>query len=667
MANIFEAYSQQKEELRQVCLQAREYSWLSEEEVQGMLAKLDSEILTIGVIGQMKAGKSTFLNAFVFENDVLPSATTPMTAALSVITYGEVEGLEVEFYTEKEWIELKMTAQRTLDESASELEKSKVQAAQELVSKASALGSSITTYLGTKRDDSLQNLIDYVGADGKFVSITKSVKIFYPKEYLKGVEIVDTPGFNDPIVSREERTREFLSKADVVLMMLYAGRPFDATDREIIFKHVARCGMGKLVIGINKYDIPYSSGETEEEIKAYVMKEIKEACKDCTDDTLRSLLLEAEPIPISAEMALLSTLPLSYVDDTERYKYAWDRHTSTFEVSTQAELREKSLFSTLSERVLDIILKEKGEILFAKPRNTIKAAIRTAQQELSADLFKARDMLKSLSMPDVELEEKQANIEKIQKRFKKGLNSHTDEFEEQLVTLRNKYRQQFEDAIDAACYKAKGIVNSASYWDKSFVDKVNEVFFGLTERTIPRLGRALDREFSAKIIGLVRNITTDAERLLDRWLPDIDSVDLKRELLALGSGQSQSEDNNLSEDSDSIFDVLLMLLGTPFQIMDYLLLGTSGKKEEFRNEINRFQGSIDVDQILSEIVVLDGFMDKVHDLIFVNFLNPMEENIRQIQSDKVGREQMKQEVELLINDLEAKEQQLKEKIASFNI
>lgn len=51
---------------------------------------------------------------------------------------------------------------------------------------------------------------------------------------MKGVEIVDTPGFNDPVVSREERTKEFLKRADVVLMMLYAGRAFDSTDRDIL-------------------------------------------------------------------------------------------------------------------------------------------------------------------------------------------------------------------------------------------------------------------------------------------------------------------------------------------------------------------------------------------------------------------------------------------------
>ena len=132
----------------------------------------------------------------------------------------------------------------------------------ELQSKASRLGSNLRNYLGKTKEDSFENIIEYVGADGKYVSITKSVKIYYPKEYLKGVEIVDTPGFNDPIVSREERTKEFLKKADVVLMMLYAGRPFDATDRDIIFKNVSQCGIGKVLIGINKYDIPYCSDET---------------------------------------------------------------------------------------------------------------------------------------------------------------------------------------------------------------------------------------------------------------------------------------------------------------------------------------------------------------------------------------------------------------------
>ena len=43
---------------------------------------------------------------------ILPAATTPMTAALSVITYGEKEHIVAEFYTADEWAEQKIQALR---------------------------------------------------------------------------------------------------------------------------------------------------------------------------------------------------------------------------------------------------------------------------------------------------------------------------------------------------------------------------------------------------------------------------------------------------------------------------------------------------------------------------------------------------------------------------
>lgn len=233
--NLFEELQQKKQRLIGMAEKAAEYGWIDSARKEEIINKINNDVLTIGVIGQMKCGKSTFLNAFVFEDDVLPSATTPMTAALSVITYGEQKKIVAEFYTLDEWEEQKMQASRSLDEvSKDSIEHSKIQAAKDLMKSAEKLGGNVASYLGKTQEDSFENLIEYVGADGKYVSITKSVKIFYPKEYLKGVEVVDTPGFNDPIVSREERTKDFLQKADVVVLMLYANRAFDTTDRDIL-------------------------------------------------------------------------------------------------------------------------------------------------------------------------------------------------------------------------------------------------------------------------------------------------------------------------------------------------------------------------------------------------------------------------------------------------
>ena len=56
--------------------------------------------LRIGVIGQIKSGKSSFINSLLFKGeDLLPKAATPKTANLTVIQYAPENSLEIEFYT----------------------------------------------------------------------------------------------------------------------------------------------------------------------------------------------------------------------------------------------------------------------------------------------------------------------------------------------------------------------------------------------------------------------------------------------------------------------------------------------------------------------------------------------------------------------------------------
>ncbi len=64
--------------------------------------------LKVGIIGCVKAGKSSLLNALIFEGvDVLPKAATPMTASLTVLKYAKTLSAQVEFYSQKDILELK--------------------------------------------------------------------------------------------------------------------------------------------------------------------------------------------------------------------------------------------------------------------------------------------------------------------------------------------------------------------------------------------------------------------------------------------------------------------------------------------------------------------------------------------------------------------------------
>ena len=211
--HFFEDVQAKRQNLLNLANQAQDFGWLDASRRNEIEEKINNDVLTIGIIGQMKCGKSTFLNAFIFEDEVLPTAATPMTSSLTVIKYGEEDCLKAEFYTEEEWNQQILLSRRTTEslcpDSSDYL---KIQAAQEIVESANHLGDSLSDYLGKTQTDSLDHLVDFVGASGRFTAITKAVTIYSSQPYLRGVEIVDTPGFNDPIVSREERTREFLIK-----------------------------------------------------------------------------------------------------------------------------------------------------------------------------------------------------------------------------------------------------------------------------------------------------------------------------------------------------------------------------------------------------------------------------------------------------------------------
>lgn len=535
--NLFEEFQNKKNKLKSLALKAKDFGWIDENRCKELIDKLEKDILTIGVIGQMKCGKSTFLNSFVFEDTVLPAATTPMTAALSVITYGEQKKVVAEFYTNDEWEEQKAQAARSLDDVAGDtMAESKIKAAKELVSKASRLGSNLRDYLGKTKEDSFDNIIEYVGADGKYVSITKSVKIYYPKEYLKGVEIVDTPGFNDPIVSREERTKEFLKKADVVLMMLYAGRPFDATDRDIIFKNVSQCGIGKVLIGINKYDIPYCSDvnpEDEEQIKDYVKSEIAKACRESNDNTLSDILSEAEPIPLSAEMALLSELPMSKVNSEEALSFAWNRHCSNFGIGSQPEMRKWSHIDNLVNAIRNLIDKEKSQILFAKPLNAIYAAGGKLKMDNENALNQKKAEITMLQSPDDDLEEREYNLSKACRRLEKKLSFLEDSLNDDVRTLVNNGEDILEDLVDSACNKMENVVETDfGRFTKveALQPKFDKITSNLVNRDVKRKMKNLHDEGRRKFMSSIQDFFTDAEDILLKYLPDIDTRDLIKDL-----------------------------------------------------------------------------------------------------------------------------------------
>lgn len=661
--DIFKSIQEKKTKARDLIKKAASFGWIDDDKCQALLEKLDNDIITIGVIGQMKCGKSTFLNTFVFGQEILPAATTPMTAALSIITYGQEKKITAEFYTKEEWQEQLKQANRSLDEAAGNaLQESSIKAAKELIEKSAVLGSEIDSLLGMTKDDSLEHLIDYVGADGKYIGITKAVTIYYPDEKLKGVEIVDTPGFNDPIVSREERTKSFLNKADAVLMMLYAGRPFDSTDREIIFKHVSQCGMGKILIAVNKYDIPYGNGEDETMIKQYVKDEIKKACQLSGNIIVNDFLRNVEPIAISSIMELIAQMYESSKQISEEMQFSYNRLSEIFHIHTPVEFHQHSHIQELSTAIMNLINKEKEQILFARPISAVLSAGQNKNIAIDNELYQQQTILRNINATDDEIEEKADDLSKSHRRIRKKINNLSEELDDIFRSLIGEGSKSLQRLIDDTFEDIKGKIDNLSESEdiKKDLKLMNQEIAKLRNREIPNFLEEFSRKTNMKIKRSLKEFFSEVDDVFERFLPDydtkglIDQIHSQTDSLIDVQNSIQVKDNvfddKRSDKEKAITFGVSAILGF---IEGYLTLGITNISGCLITgyEVSRIQAQLNAsfDNIYSKIQprqIMEKIKEQRNSLINIveksliqEVLNPLAEQTNQIKDMKKNREQ----------------------------
>jgi len=266
--------------------------------------------LSISIVGRVKSGKSSFLNALLFKGEsVLPQAATPMTAALTYIRYAPKCHAEVEFFTKKEWetfleqskkydeILAQVRAELVKEEEAAkkkakltfrpykpreitdELVAQRAQAqlnenyaaAHELVMMSKRGAIDVEKLLGTvhktkeypKPEDLVGVLGDYVGSTGRYTPIVCSTTIYLNDKNLDGYEIVDTPGTNDPVISRGLKTEKSLASTDVVLAVSPAGRFFDSGDLALLAQNLPASGVKDFMIVASQYDLAVGNIENK--------------------------------------------------------------------------------------------------------------------------------------------------------------------------------------------------------------------------------------------------------------------------------------------------------------------------------------------------------------------------------------------------------------------
>lgn len=331
--------------------------------------------LSISIVGRVKSGKSSLLNALLFDGEqVLPQAATPMTAALTFIRYAPECRAEIEFFTEDEWSTFEAQAaqyDKIIEDAKKELEAEDAQnsrnafrrptivreithdriinraqkylnenftAAHELVSMAYASGINIEQLLaqknavikGSSPEDLSDKLTAYVGAGGKYTPIVCSTTLYINDPRLEGYEIIDTPGTNDPIISRGQKTKQSLAKTDVVLALSHTSRFFDKADLELLSQNLPKSGVNNFYLIASQFDIAVKEyenkipqeyeplkrlligfksvqSELQKTFHERVEKIAQQAAEQNNGDTKKwDLLLQTQPICVSAMAFTLS-------------------------------------------------------------------------------------------------------------------------------------------------------------------------------------------------------------------------------------------------------------------------------------------------------------------------------------------------------------------------
>ena len=363
--------------------------------------------LNIGVIGQVKAGKSSFLNTLLFKGqEILPKASTPKTATLTKMEYSDKNIIHIEYYSEEEWAVLEDNAAVDIDEEI-------YSSARELVNMIKNNGVDPYPYLKRGIDDIefdsydelINSLNDYVGEDGKYTAIVKAVTLYLTKEEFKGLSIVDTPGLNDPIASRTIRTKEFMEVCDVVFFLSQAGSFLDKNDWILLSSQLPQKGVKKLVLVASKYDsgirdilrkpkeeelifgmdknftdnIPQACKMVKKKLRKRAVDKVEEFVndlqkRDSSQELINVIRQCSEPLMISS---IVNNMTNKTVEEFSPEELNIHYALSQFSNDIEADLRTLGSFDEV-RNIFDDVVFEKEKILEEKARSFVP----TAKEEL---------------------------------------------------------------------------------------------------------------------------------------------------------------------------------------------------------------------------------------------------------------------------------------------
>ncbi|MPQ94017.1 dynamin family protein [Thioclava sp. JE_KL1] len=249
-----------------------------EDQLDTVLEMIDAFEPTVSVIGQVKAGKSTLLNALIGKPGMLPSDVNPWTSVITALHLNarhrpmDTRAL-FRFFDRHEWDRLVATggrlgemANRAGFETEAESVRKQVTAMRDATE--ARLGEQFEELLGTSRafptlDKAvLDQYICYGDPDdlaegaseGTYADLTKSADLYLDLPHLpRGLCLRDTPGVNDTFMMREQITLNAIGDSRACIVVLSAHQALTTMDLALL-RIICAIDAREVVIFVNRID-----------------------------------------------------------------------------------------------------------------------------------------------------------------------------------------------------------------------------------------------------------------------------------------------------------------------------------------------------------------------------------------------------------------------------
>lgn len=222
-------------------------------------SKVENTSFKVLVIGEFKNGKSTFINALLGEK-VLPAYSTPCTAVINEVVYGNTKDAELQF-------------KNPLPKKISDMipGKAKQHIAKYKNTYIPPLKINIADleeYVTIPDDEEISDKIEKYIHESPY----SKAMITYPIELCReGISIIDSPGLNEND-TRTKVTEEYLNHADAILYVLACPKIAGQSDMDYINQRIRSRGYKDIFFICTHFDTV--DEDEQDRLKRYAIKKL---------------------------------------------------------------------------------------------------------------------------------------------------------------------------------------------------------------------------------------------------------------------------------------------------------------------------------------------------------------------------------------------------------